>query len=70
MNEETEERLAIIQYGCKVSQIEAEAIWKASQEPKLNHLLEKVERIKAMALNQKMRKHAHGVDNKTKAAGE
>ena len=70
MNEEIEERLAIIQYGCKVSQIEAEAIWKASQELKPNHLLEKVARIRAMAVDQKMRKHAHRVDNKTKAAGE
>lgn len=52
-----EERVAIIADGCNVSQLEAEAIWDKSQHIAPDHYAKKIERIKQMALEQKIKKN-------------
>ncbi|MFA6213513.1 MAG: hypothetical protein WC714_29015 [Candidatus Obscuribacterales bacterium] len=54
LTETDAERIAIISDGCKVSQESAERIWLSSQQLAPNHLMEKVARIKELALAQKV----------------
>ena len=44
LSDDKEERIAIIADGCKVSQAEAERIWRESQKLATDHLAVKVER--------------------------
>ena len=70
MNESDAERVALIAESEHLSQEAAERVWRASQHVAPDHLSIKVERIRKLALEQNMRKHYRGVDNKSKAAGE